>query len=81
MAQTQLRGKQVLDGSVQREDLDVSTPGSAVIRKIIAGTNVTLSFTGADSGTGDVTINVSAAAGSGKTSGQIEMQRLGAVLI
>jgi len=58
MAITQVRGTQVLDGSVQRTDLDATTVGQAVVRKIVQGTNVTLSSTGADSGTGDVTINV-----------------------
>jgi hypothetical protein len=61
MAQTQVRGTQVLDGSVQRSDLDVATAGQAVIRKVIAGSNVTITSTGADAGTGDVTINATAA--------------------
>lgn len=67
MPKTQIRGKQVLDDSIQRDDLDVGTPSQAVIRKIIAGTNVTISYTGADSGTGDVTVNASGG-GGGTTS-------------
>src|ERR1700747_3465004 len=55
---TTIRGGQVTDGTVQRVDLDVSTVGQAVVRKLVQGSNVTLSSTGADSGTGDVTINV-----------------------
>src|SRR4051794_39205615 len=54
-----LTGKQLRDGSVQRDDLDISTSGQAVVRKIIQGSGVIISSTGADSGTGDVTINVS----------------------
>ena len=54
---TQLTGNQVIDGGVQRHDLDAVTAGSAVVRRLIAGTNVTLVSTGPDSGTGDVTIN------------------------
>lgn len=61
MARTQLTGLQVTDGSIQRSDLDVTTAGSAVIRKVIGGTGITLSSTGPDAGTGDVTVN---AAGS-----------------
>lgn len=57
---TQISGKQIRDGSVQRDDLDVVTVGQAVTRKIIQGTGITITSTGADSGTGDVTINVSA---------------------
>lgn len=59
MARTQLTGSQVSDGSVARADLNTSTAGSAVITKIIAGTGITLSSTGADAGTGDVTVNAS----------------------
>jgi hypothetical protein len=58
MPPTVIRGKQVLDGSIQRADVDTSTVGQALVTKLVQGTNVTLSSTGADSGTGDVTINV-----------------------
>jgi hypothetical protein len=57
MPPTVIRGKQVLDGSIQRADLDIVTAGQAVVAKLLQGTNVALSSTGADSGTGDVTIN------------------------
>lgn len=63
MPPTVIRGRQVLDGSIQRADLDTTTVGSAVVAKLIQGTNVTLSSSGADSGTGDVTISASGAAG------------------
>lgn len=61
---TQLSGNQVLDGSVQRTDLDSTTAGQAVIKKLVAGSNVSLTSTGVDAGTGDVTINVPNASGS-----------------
>lgn len=51
-----IRGNQALNGSIQRDDLDVSTPGQAVVRKILAGTGVSLTQTGPDTGTGDVTV-------------------------
>jgi hypothetical protein len=54
---TTIRGTQVTDGTIQRVDLDVSTVGLAVIAKLVQGANITISSTGADSGTGDVTIN------------------------
>ncbi len=57
MGATVIRSPQIEDGGVKRADLNVSTSGSAVVAKIVAGTNVTLSSTGPDSGTGDVTIN------------------------
>ena len=63
MAETLMRGKQVRDGAIQRDDLDVSPAGQAVIRKIIAGTNISLTYTGTDSGTGDVTISASGGGG------------------
>lgn len=62
MAETQIKGNQVKDGTIQRADLDVSTSGSAVIAKVIAGTGITLSSTGPDAGTGDVTINATGSA-------------------
>jgi hypothetical protein len=58
MAITTIRGKQVLDASIQRADLDTVTVGQAVVAKLIQGTNVSLSSTGADAGTGDVTVSV-----------------------
>lgn len=53
----------IKDGGVYRQDLCTSQTGFAVIRKLIAGTNVTLQSTGADPGTGDVTVNVPNASG------------------
>ena len=58
MGATQLTGKQVSDGSVQRQDLDVTNAGFAVIRKILAGIGISLSSSGVDAGTGDVTVSV-----------------------
>jgi hypothetical protein len=60
MARTQLTGQQINDGTVQRADLDATTAGNAVLKKVIAGTNITFSSTGVDAGTGDVTINATA---------------------
>ena len=51
---------QIVDHGVYRDDLNITTSGEAVITKVIAGTNITLSSTGVDTGTGDVTINVAA---------------------
>jgi hypothetical protein len=59
MPPTLIRGKQVLDGSIQRADLDTSTVGQAVVAKLVQGAGITLSATGADSGTGDVTVAAS----------------------
>ena len=64
---TRLTGRQVRDdtittfdiedGTVSRVDMNTTDTGQAVITKVIAGTNVTISSTGVDAGTGDVTIN------------------------
>ncbi|RFS16997.1 hypothetical protein [Emticicia sp. C21] len=57
MARTNVKGSQVLDGSVGRGDLNTTVSGSAVITKLIASNGVAISSsTGADSGTGDVTV-------------------------
>jgi hypothetical protein len=60
MSATQIKGKQVYPTTIQRSDMDVGTPGQAVVTKIVQGNNITISSTGADSGTGDVTINAPA---------------------
>lgn len=73
MAKTEITGDQILDGAVTRDDLDAITSGQAVIRKVIAGTNVTLSWTGVDEGTGDVTVNFSGGGGGGAVDGTISV--------
>ena len=57
MARTEVRSAQIADGNVTRDDLNTSDSGKAVVRKIIQGTGVLLSSSGADSGTGDVEIS------------------------
>jgi hypothetical protein len=54
----QIRTSQVRDGEIKRGDLNVSEAGAAVIRRILPGSGVSLTSTGADSGTGDVTVAV-----------------------
>src|SRR5215472_2597936 len=63
MPPTVIRGPQVLDGTIQRADLDTSTVGQAIVAKLVQGAGITLSSTGADSGTGDVTVAASVPAG------------------
>lgn len=59
MALTSLTSREIRDsGGIGRVDLITSIAGQAVIAKLIAGTNVSLLFTGADPGTGDVTVDV-----------------------
>lgn len=61
MSRTQINlGAQGADGTLGRADLNTTTAGTAVITKLLTGnTNTaTLTSTGADSGTGDVTITV-----------------------
>lgn len=57
MARTNIRGAQIKDSDVGREDLNTATTGRATITKVIAGTGISLSSTGVDSGTGDVTVS------------------------
>lgn len=54
---TKLNSAQVAPNTVQRTDLNTTVPGQAVITRIIAGTGVTLTQTGTDTGTGVVTIS------------------------
>lgn len=50
-------GDDVQPGSLTRALLNTTTAGSAVIAKAIAGTGISLTSTGADAGTGDVTVS------------------------
>lgn len=65
MARTNLPGRQITDATVQRQDLDTTTAGQAVVRRLIQGTGISFSSTGVDSGTGDVTINATTGGSSG----------------
>lgn len=59
MPATKLDGiSQIQAGSITRGDLNTTLTGSAVIAKIISGTSISITSTGVDAGTGDVTINV-----------------------
>ena len=63
MARTLLNGPEnISTGTLTRALLNTATSGSAVIAKVIAGTNMSLASTGADAGTGDVTINLNPSA-------------------
>lgn len=63
MPTTQLSGNQIKDGDIKRADLNTSQAGSAVITKIIAGSGISIVSTGADAGTGDVTITATGGGG------------------
>lgn len=59
MAQTKINpSDQIPSGSLTRAMLNTTNAGSAVIAKVIAGWGVGLTSTGADSGTGDVTLGL-----------------------
>src|SRR4030067_3637037 len=64
MTYTEVDRDQIKNQEVTRDDLNVSESTKAVITKVIAGTGISLSETGADVGTGDVTIT---ATGIGKS--------------
>jgi len=57
MPLTQIPTSQVKDGTINRDDLDVTTVGKAVIRKLASGSGLSLASTGVDTGTGDVTVS------------------------
>lgn len=58
MARTEIGTRQILDGSVNRDDIDTTTTGKALVTKIIAGDGIDISSTGVDAGTGDVTVDI-----------------------
>ena len=61
MSKIEISGNLIKDSSIQRRDLDTTSTGQAVISKVIAGSGIVLESTGADSGTGDVTITAAGA--------------------
>lgn len=64
MARTEVNTKQVGDGEITRSDLNTTDSSKAVIARVIAGTGIQISSTGADTGTGDVTISTTESGGS-----------------
>jgi hypothetical protein len=58
MPKTQIRKGQLEDEGVTRADLNSTVVGDAVIKKVIQGTGMANTSTGADAGTGDVTVGV-----------------------
>ena len=55
-----LRGKtQIRNGTVVRDNLNIVDTGDSLLRRIIAGSGISLASTGIDPGTGDVTVTVS----------------------
>jgi len=48
----------IKDGDVSRVDLNVSSTGRAVVRKVLPGNGTTIIYDGVDAGTGDVIISL-----------------------
>lgn len=61
MSDTTITSRQVRDGTLIRADINTTITGSALITKVLAGDAINLSSSGVDTGTGDVTINVTGA--------------------
>lgn len=57
MARTTVGTGIVRDASINKDDIDTTISGKALITDVKAGTNISLIWTGADEGTGSVTIN------------------------
>lgn len=71
MPPTRINGLQVRDGSVQRVDLDTTTSGQAVVARVAVNASyLSMSSTGADAGTGDVTFSL---VDSGVTIGEYQV--------
>jgi hypothetical protein len=69
MATQEINGSiQIFDESVGRDELNETSIGQAVIKKLIPGSGVVLDSTGIDEGTGDVTISVTVSGGGGGAS-------------
>lgn len=58
MARTQIGTSLIQDGSVRRSDINVTTSGEALITKVLVNSPLTISSTGVNAGTGDVTLGL-----------------------
>jgi hypothetical protein len=56
MGLTQINTDSIKDGGINRADINTSATGNALITKVIQGTGLVFSSTGANPGTGDVTL-------------------------
>jgi hypothetical protein len=63
MAQTLINSDGLASGCITRPKLNTTLAGSGVIAKVIEGAGISVTYTGVDAGTGDVTISL----GSGLT--------------
>ena len=61
MPRTQIPTTLIEDGSIRRVDINTTTTTQALITKVIVNSPLTISSTGVDSGTGDVTLGLSTA--------------------
>jgi hypothetical protein len=61
MARTQIGGSLIENSSVGRSDINTTTSGEALITKLLVNSPLTISSTGVNSGTGDVTIGFNSA--------------------
>ena len=61
MARTQIGTVLIEYGSVRRVDMNTTTTSQALITKVLVNSPLTISSTGVDSGTGDVTLGLSTA--------------------
>ena len=67
MPVTQIRGPQVLDGTIQNNDVDIATAGKALITKLVLGAGLQeVTRTGIDAGTGAVTVALAATIPAGQ---------------
>jgi hypothetical protein len=62
MSKTEIPSELIGDGVVSRQDLNTTGSSRAVVTKVLVGDLVSESQTGVDTGTGDVTITLTAAA-------------------
>jgi hypothetical protein len=59
MARTQITGTLIENSSIGRSDINTTTSGEALITKVLVNSPLTMSSTGVDPGTGDVTLGLS----------------------
>ena len=79
MGNTNIRSRQIKDADILKADINTTTTGSALITKVVSGTGISLSSTGVDAGTGDVTVSLASGVATAGTYDAVTVDTYGRV--
>lgn len=79
MGNTNIRSRQIKDADILKADINTTTTGSALITKVVSGTGISLSSSGVDAGTGDVTVALASGVATAGTYDTVTVDTYGRV--